>query len=411
MKKTTIIMAVLMAMAITANAQWTQQTSGTTKNLWGISFINQNLGFVCGDTGTILKTTDGGVTWLPKNSGTTYQLSGLQFVDANIGYCSSFSDAGGILIKTSDGGTTWNDISLNVSGAHSGGGWFVSADTGFMALGNSSYANSKILRTVNGGVSWDTVYNGGSGWISFLHFPHRNNGYATVSGSNVLKTTDGGDSWTLLNNIGGNLWMSGVYFLDQDTGFVGGGDFNTGGGSIFKTNDGGSTWQTLNTLFYTSVMVFTTSQTCYAIGGDSTMNVKNIIKTTDAGVNWASDLTAAYNLNNIAFPTTNIGYAVGDGGKILKMGSGGVGVKENEMEKQLSIYPNPASDIITLNINNGNKKELILNIYNVIGDLIRSELLKQNPQKINIGDLNNGVYLIEIKSKEGSEKQKLIIQR
>jgi hypothetical protein len=46
-----------------------------------------------------------------------------------------------------------------------------------------------------------------------------------------------------------------------------------------------------------------------------------------------------------------------------------------------------------------------------MGELIRSETLQQNQKQINVKDLKNGIYLVEIKSKEGSKKQKLIIQR
>ncbi|PIY05959.1 MAG: hypothetical protein COZ21_03585, partial [Bacteroidetes bacterium CG_4_10_14_3_um_filter_31_20] len=58
-----------------------------------------------------------------------------------------------------------------------------------------------------------------------------------------------------------------------------------------------------------------------------------------------------------------------------------------------------------------NNADLTLNIYNVMGALIKSETLKQNQQQINTKDLSNGIYLVEIKSKEWSGKQKLIIQR
>ena len=82
-----------------------------------------------------------------------------------------------------------------------------------------------------------------------------------------------------------------------------------------------------------------------------------------------------------------------------------------ENKKELSLYPNPASDIVTLNIDNTNNSELTLNIYNVIGTLVKSEMLKQNNRQINIGDLNNGIYIVEIKTNDWSEKQQLIIQR
>jgi hypothetical protein len=76
-----------------------------------------------------------------------------------------------------------------------------------------------------------------------------------------------------------------------------------------------------------------------------------------------------------------------------------------------SLYPNPAFDIITLNIDNRNNDDLTLNIFNLIGALVKSEKFKQNQQQINVGDLGNGIYMVEIKSKEWTEKKKLIIQR
>jgi len=76
-----------------------------------------------------------------------------------------------------------------------------------------------------------------------------------------------------------------------------------------------------------------------------------------------------------------------------------------------SLYPNPASDLINLNINHARNVGLTLNFYNVIGTLVKSEILQQNNRQINTRDLSNGIYMVEIKSEEGSGKQKLIIQR
>ena len=76
-----------------------------------------------------------------------------------------------------------------------------------------------------------------------------------------------------------------------------------------------------------------------------------------------------------------------------------------------SLYPNPASDIVSFNIDNTNNAELTINIYNVIGTLVKSETLKQNNQQINIGDINNGIYMVAVKSNILTKYQKLIIQR
>lgn len=46
-----------------------------------------------------------------------------------------------------------------------------------------------------------------------------------------------------------------------------------------------------------------------------------------------------------------------------------------------------------------------------MGSLVKTETTAANNNQINISDLNNGIYLIEIKSKDLITKQKLIIQK
>ena len=76
-----------------------------------------------------------------------------------------------------------------------------------------------------------------------------------------------------------------------------------------------------------------------------------------------------------------------------------------------SIYPNPASNVISLNVNKMNNEALTLEVYTISGTLVKLEMLKQNQQKINIADLPNGVYMVTIKSKNVTETKKLVIQR
>jgi hypothetical protein len=80
-------------------------------------------------------------------------------------------------------------------------------------------------------------------------------------------------------------------------------------------------------------------------------------------------------------------------------------------ENEFSIYPNPAFDIVTMNIDNPSNDDIELNIYTVMGVLVRSEKLKQNQHQINIRDLSNGIYMVVIKSKYMTENRRLIIQR
>jgi hypothetical protein len=82
-----------------------------------------------------------------------------------------------------------------------------------------------------------------------------------------------------------------------------------------------------------------------------------------------------------------------------------------ENENFFKIYPNPASDMITLNlVDNRHNINAVLSIYTLTGQLVRTELV-QTQQQINLENLCNGVYIVEISSEHSSAKQKLVIQK
>ena len=63
--------------------------------------LNRNNGIVVGAMGTILKTTNGGLTWILKSSGTSENLYGVYFADKNNG---AIVGSRGTILKTIDGG-------------------------------------------------------------------------------------------------------------------------------------------------------------------------------------------------------------------------------------------------------------------------------------------------------------------
>jgi len=84
---------------------------------------------------------------------------------------------------------------------------------------------------------------------------------------------------------------------------------------------------------------------------------------------------------------------------------------EDKSALQFQIYPNPASDIVNLKIADDIHEDLTIKIYDVVGELIQSEFLKQNTHQIDVRHLSDGIYFVELESKDWSGKQKLIIQR
>ncbi|MFI5220831.1 MAG: YCF48-related protein [Bacteroidia bacterium] len=384
--------AILLFICMAVSAQtWQLMTSNTTANLYDIWFLNNTTGFACGANGTFLKTTDGGTTWTSKNLSTTKSLTGMQFLNSTTGYLFNYQSLGANVFKTTDGGNTWNDISLNLPTYYSGGACFLSPDTGFLSVGYygaSSYA--KILRTVNGGVSWDTVYSG-NGWISFVDFPDGNNGYATVSGSGVLKTTNRGANW-ILSTVGGNLWMSGLYFFTKDVGFVGGGDFTTGGGKIFKTTDGGTTWQTVNTAYSSSRMVFSDANHGYNITGMGTQ----LVVTTDGGSTWTQIATPSTDtLHSVFFVSPTLGYAVGHHGNIIRYGTpAGVSELSSRENQELKIYPNPVAN--ELNIETCFSEKLNAQLFDITGKQVTEKISFSNSTAISTQEISGGIYFLKI---------------
>jgi len=102
MKK--IILILLLTFCSIVNAQWIQQSSGTTVPLRRVKFINVNTGWCAGENGIILKTTNGGTNWTNQLSGVTNPLFGLDAVNDSVVYAVGWYE---IILKTTNGGTNW----------------------------------------------------------------------------------------------------------------------------------------------------------------------------------------------------------------------------------------------------------------------------------------------------------------
>lgn len=73
-----------------------------------VFFVNAAVGWAVGNSGTMLKTNDGGTTWQLQNSGTKSDLFNVQFIDAQHGW---IRDEFGIFM-TVDGGNTWMPVAV-----------------------------------------------------------------------------------------------------------------------------------------------------------------------------------------------------------------------------------------------------------------------------------------------------------
>jgi hypothetical protein len=83
----------------------------------------------------------------------------------------------------------------------------------------------------------------------------------------------------------------------------------------------------------------------------------------------------------------------------------------------VSLYPNPASDILTIELDASSTKRIVstynLRLYNILGDLVHSIQTKDSRVEFNVANLPNGIYYLHIYDGIGNapEVQKVIVRR
>lgn len=286
---------------------WANQSSGTPLKLNAVHFADTNTGTAVGNSGTIIRTTDGGSTWISQASGVSITLRGVFFIDANTGFVVGSSST---ILRTTDGGATWISQTSPVTAALFAV-YFIDSDNGIIVGQNGT-----ILRTTDGGVNWTSQASGTTVILRAISFTDANTGIVVGPTGTILKTTDGGVTWNTLIS-GTTATLTGVSFTDTSTATAVGSS-----GTILRTSDGGTTWvgQTSNTTNQLNAVRFFDANTGITVGGTGVT-----LRTTDGGTTWTNQQTliTSNNLRGVFFTDTNNGTAVGLSGTILRTTDGG----------------------------------------------------------------------------------------
>lgn len=280
--------------ALGQGSNWVRQSPPSiVSDLYDLSVFDNQTSIAVGSNGSVLKTTDGGISWNSLLSGRSATFYAVDFVDRNMGWVAG-SD--GSIRKTTDGGVTWSTQSTGVGSYVSISSIsFVNTQTGWLVA-----TDNKIRKTTDGGATWAVQYTVTGTYVSLedVYFRDANVGlvvgYAMGNGE-VFRTTDGGQTWTSLE-MGGS-WMSRLHFVDNLTGWAvgitatsisytsdpfGGGGLSISGqrAAVWKTTDGGVSWTTSS---------FTFSNRLYGVWFSDASNVVAagtsgaILRTSDGG--------------------------------------------------------------------------------------------------------------------------------
>ena len=144
----------------------------------------------------------------------------------------------------------------------------------------------------------------------------------------------------------------------------------------------------------------------------------NLVSTQPGRLGWTLDNLEI--INPIYYNTTAcVTSGLGDNICLASKGKGTliesnkiVSVTPKDKEIKFNVFPNPAKAIAYVNLFNGEQFE-VMNIVDATGKNIYSTVLNQSNQqqiKINTSQFSKGIYFVEIKGKQESRKQKLVIQ-
>jgi hypothetical protein len=80
-------------------------------------------------------------------------------------------------------------------------------------------------------------------------------------------------------------------------------------------------------------------------------------------------------------------------------------------DQQISVFPNPTSDIVNIQVLNPKYESIEYNLLNVVGKRVKSGRLNMSQSEISTTDLNSGIYFLNLRS-EGVDllNEKLIVR-
>jgi photosystem II stability/assembly factor-like uncharacterized protein len=243
---------------------WSQYKSEFSKNLLGIHFTDNDHGWIVGglsfgEPPIILRTEDGGDNWAEQNhpiteTGTFYDI---EFVNATHGWIAGGNNGSTVdtseryILNTTDGGESWQEVAydfgnglpfLSISFVDTQHGWAVGRDT-------EDDNNDSYYYTTDGGTNWQSaktdVYQEAdiySNRFELVQFIDTDLGYLSGT-TRVMKTTNGGLTWDVIFQSG-DVSIRDMHFVDNQTGWlVGNGiGLNNSVAKIFFTEDGGNLW-------------------------------------------------------------------------------------------------------------------------------------------------------------------------
>lgn len=407
---------------------WIRQPSPTNRWFIQSAFTDTLNGWVAGDSGVIIHTSNGGLTWVTQNSGLDIPLSNIFFLNKRLGWsiANHLIYPSSIILKTTDGGNNWTSTPYEDTLTMLSTIMFLDSLTGF--IGGQW---GTILKTTDAGHNWnrceiDTgVY--ANRTINKFVFYNYQYGFAgggiMDAGGVVWKTTDFGLHWN--SQYVSPEPVDDMLLIDSQTAIGSGGDFELGLG-IVKTNNAGLSWDYYQLLVFGigySISSRTKNDIWVALGYGS-----HWMRTLDTGKTYqpipVPDTCGIYDVN---FIDSMHGWAFGTYGAIYKFNTSTIGIHQlsSNVPGQFMLYqnyPNPFNPATKIKFDIPDFPEIKgvrgmsirLTIFDILGHEIATLVNTQlQPGTYEIGwngiNFPSGIYFYRLTTEDFSESKRMVL--
>lgn len=360
---------------LSLSAQWGLVYSDVNKTYHDADFPTAFDGFVVGEYSSsgvyfILKTSDGGASWTEITITQPGFYNQIRMSSPTSGYVST-GGANGTLLYTNDAFATTTPHTLDASFTTTGldlindsTGFYMNNGSRFRAFSHYGGTITILMDTLFGNGAFDvaddtTVYIG--------------------DGTRLLKSTDAGATWFCVNaNLPAYVGLS-LVFINADTGYY----LNASGTGVWQTTDGGVSFQSVDN--YYGVFLDARGPCCAAIFGLGT-------------IRWSSDYGQNWTLESLGMPNSN-GVFLTPGGDCFVTNNTTGEIRKRQMpltvetataSAGVSVFPNPANDVITVSSANGAANARIA-LVNALGETVMETMLPRDG-RISIAALPVGIY-------------------
>ncbi len=268
---------------------WTKQDGVQPQSLQDVFFLDPNRGWIVGENGLIRITEDGGVTWTDQSSGVGSVLRAVAFGDENHGVVVGDE---GVILTTDDHGQTWTRRN-GVTSRHLFDATMIGSK--IWAVG----AADTLLISNDYGESWQIKQTSAGNDLHAIAFAPGQSAIGWAAGLNgaIVKTTNGGASWQLVSHIDGSeksgrdlfalaagsgvaVWAGGSVVASNDGNW--GGPVNPHSWFIWQSDDGAAWRHNIGGHYPRWFDVAAASEdVAYAVGDHL-----DVLKTEDGGYSW-----------------------------------------------------------------------------------------------------------------------------